>query len=92
MQIEAIKEKFGEMWKYVHRRQKVEWVLLFVVALIVGIAVKVEASKFITIGYNDYLVEQNSQEFNYSAMAKELAKEQGGNQAPSVAGGAACGL
>lgn len=66
---------------------------LFVIAIILGAVVKVEAAKYVTIGFNDYRVENQKQEYDFSAMEKaSIKRAQEGESAPTAPlGGAACG-
>lgn len=74
-------------------------ILLFIVAIILGGILKVGASRFIVIGYNDYLIERHNG-FDFVKMKQEVTKrnqeaqqkqeEQGGSDADVPV--AACGV
>jgi|GEM_PF-5949918 len=81
------------VWRsFMAKYTRKEFVILLVIGVIVGVAVKANASSQITMGYDDYLVVKNKQSFDYTQMAQTLAEENEGGQvaAPSL-GGAACG-
>jgi hypothetical protein len=49
-------------------------VLIFILGLLIGIAVKTEALKKITIGYDDYLMKIRMQSYNINGIQAELQK------------------
>jgi hypothetical protein len=51
----------------------IEWALIFILGILVGIAVKTEAKKTITVGFNDHKMKIFSQDFNINQLQKELA-------------------
>lgn len=52
---------------------KKNFILLFVVAIVLGGSVKVVASKFIVIGYKDYLIERHVG-FDFAQMKRDVAE------------------
>lgn len=42
----------------------INFLLIFILGFLVGVAVKTEAKKRVTIGYNDYLISQMKQDFD----------------------------
>jgi hypothetical protein len=44
--------------------KSVNFILILILGFLVGVAVKTEAKKRITIGYNDYLVTEMKQDFD----------------------------
>lgn len=96
----------GESQKEAPKKQSIveylrtNLLVLFLVAFVLGGAVKVLASQFVTIGYGDYLVEQHGGvDF---AVVEEKAKKQkeeeaqqaesgeGGQAVPSIPTGGSC--
>ena len=63
----------------------VNFLLIFILGFLVGVALKSEAQKRITIGFNDYLVPKYKQDINLMAPAAPAPQSQG--QAPSAADG-----
>ena len=51
-------------------------VMVLVLGFLIGIALKTEALKRVTIGYNDYLMKSKSQSYNINQMQVDLAKAQ----------------
>jgi|GEM_PF-1872804 len=51
------------------------WVLTFVLGLLIGIALKTEALKRVTIGYDDYLMKIKSQNYNINELQAKLQKQ-----------------
>lgn len=49
--------------------------LVFILGFLIGIAVKAEALKKISIGYNDYLIESKLQSYDINKIQSELQKE-----------------
>jgi hypothetical protein len=79
--------------KLFHRRSKFEFLLLLALGIMVGMAVKWNASSRVTMGYEDYLVEKNVQSFQYKALAQKVAEENGGVAGVATGGSAgSCGL
>jgi hypothetical protein len=56
----------------------IELALFFILGLLIGIAVKTEASKTITIGYNDYMMKIHSQGYDINKLQIDLAKKSAG--------------
>jgi len=74
----------------------IEIALIFVLGILIGIAVKTEAAKRITIGYNDYQIKTNGQQYNINKLQDDLLSKkssEAGNQAsqPAVPSGGSCG-
>lgn len=75
------------------RRSKFDFFLLLALGIMVGMAVKWNASSRVTMGYEDYLVEENVQAFEYKELAQKVAEENGGAGAIAPGGSAgSCGL
>jgi len=55
----------------------VNYLLILILGFLVGVAVKTEAKKKVTIGYNDYLVSEMKQGFDL--MKKEIVPAQPGS-------------
>jgi len=62
-------EKKGKMDLYI------EFGLIFILGVLIGIAVKTEASKKITIGFDDYQMKLFSQDYNINKMQPEVTKK-----------------
>lgn len=54
------------------KRQRKNWVLLFVLGVLIGITVKQEASRRIVIGFDDYRMKFGDQNYSINAIEKEL--------------------
>jgi len=81
-----MKKKMLNWLKKIKVNEKtVNYVLIFVLGFLVGIAVKTEAKNRITIGYGDYLVNGMKQGFDLNQPALS-AKAPGGQPAPSGQG------
>lgn len=50
-------------------------ILIFILGFLVGIALKLEALKKITIGYNDYLMDIKPQNYDINKMQADLSKK-----------------
>jgi hypothetical protein len=50
-------------------------VLIFLLGFLIGVAIKTEALKKITIGYNDYLMEIKPQSYDINQVQQTLQKE-----------------
>jgi hypothetical protein len=55
--------------------QRTEMILLFVLAFLIGIAVKTEAVKKITIGFDDYKLPVSSQNYDINTLQKDLIEK-----------------
>jgi hypothetical protein len=55
----------------------IEIALIFVLGILIGIAVKTEAVKRITMGYNDYQIKIEDDRYSISQLEKDLIKNQG---------------
>ncbi len=54
---------------------KIELALFFILGVLLGVTVKTEAVKRVTIGFNDYKVESAVDSYNVSAIKKKLTEE-----------------
>jgi hypothetical protein len=61
-------KKYKKMFKINERT--INYLLILILGFLVGVAVKTEAKKKVTIGYNDYLVGDMKQDFDL--MKKEI--------------------
>lgn len=52
----------------------IELVLFLILGILIGIAVKTEASKKITIGFDDYKMKIKKQDYNINQLQTDLAK------------------
>lgn len=92
--IEASREAFSEAPLETHKKKKtrkefyVELVLIFILGILVGVAIKTEAVKRVTMGFDDYKMKIARQDFNINKIQKDLntaqveaqAEEQGATQ------------
>lgn len=53
----------------------IELALLFILGVLIGIAVKTEASKKVTIGFDDYQMKLSKQDFNINQLQFDLIKK-----------------
>jgi len=53
----------------------IEFALIFILGILIGIAVKTEANKKITIGFDDYQMKLSKQDFNINNLQFEVAKK-----------------
>lgn len=64
--------------KEAERRKKtdayIEFGLIFILGLLIGIAIKTEAGKRITIGFDDYQMKLAKQDFNINKLQFEVTK------------------
>jgi hypothetical protein len=71
-------------------------VALFVIGALVGAVVKYQAEAYVTIGYEDYKVEEMRQGFDYQAMTVSIVKKRNAEAAQGSGGGVAgagvCGI
>lgn len=78
--VEEIKEPSEEREDNRGKNQKkdfyVEIILMLVLGILIGIAVKTEAAKRITIGSDDYKMKFSANAYNLNNLEKELAKTQ----------------
>jgi len=76
--------------KNIKKSYRTEIFFIFVIGLLIGIMVKAESVKKISIGFNDYKVVAKTQEYNIEAIEKSLfektekAKEAVSEEAKSV--------
>ena len=60
-----MKEKISGFAKKIKINEKtINYLLIFILGFLVGVAVKTEAKKRVTIGYGDYLVSEMKQDFD----------------------------
>lgn len=52
-----------------------EYILFLVLGFLLGIVIKTEAAKSITVGYNDYQVDTKSVYYDLNALQKKLKEE-----------------
>ena len=69
------------MYKFKITEKGINFLLIFILGFLVGVALKSEAQKRITIGFNDYLVPKYKQDINLMAPAQPQSPVQ--NQNPS---------
>lgn len=62
------------------RSLKIELALIFILGFLLGMVVKTEALKRITMGFNDYLIVSRESDFDYSAIEKRLSEAALNNQ------------
>ncbi|MCX6763043.1 MAG: hypothetical protein NT093_04695 [Candidatus Moranbacteria bacterium] len=65
------------MQKFKITEKGVNFLLIFILGFLVGVALKSEAQKRITIGFNDYLVGKYKQDINLMAPVPVPAASQG---------------
>lgn len=53
-----------------------ELALFLVLGFLIGVAVKTEAAKIITIGFNDYRIAPLTQDYDFNEIQKKLIEEQ----------------
>jgi len=85
---EEIKENNAEAEGNLEKNQKkdfyIEVILMLVLGILIGVAVKTEAAKRITIGSDDYRMKFFADTYNLNNLEKELAKSQAKTQAVEV--------
>lgn len=60
-----MKEKISGLIKKIRVNERaINYLLIFILGFLVGVAVKTEARKRITIGYGDYLLSEMKQDFD----------------------------
>ena len=72
------------MYKFKITEKGINFLLIFILGFLVGVALKSEAQKRITIGFNDYLVPKYKQDINLMAPATPA---QSPDQNPNPAAG-----
>jgi len=78
----------AEIVEYKKKRKDVivELSLFLILGILMGVTIKTEAAKKITIGFNDYKLENSHQAYNITMMQKEMmtqaAQQQAAQQAP----------
>jgi hypothetical protein len=69
----------------------IELALILVLGFLIGVAVKTEANKRITIGFNDYKMMASSSQYDISALQASLAnKNDSSGASQNSSDGAAC--
>ena len=72
-------ESFSENFKTVRKKRKsdfyIEMALFFILGALIGITLKTEASKRITIGYNDYQMNIYSQDYDINKLQADLTRK-----------------
>ncbi len=75
---EEIKEKNAKTESNLEKNQKkdfyIEVILMLILGILIGVAVKTEAAKRITIGSNDYKMKSSANAYNLNQLEKELSK------------------
>ncbi len=86
---EIISENISEEKQPVEKKFKFrnKLALIFVLGFLIGIALKTEALKKITIGYSDYLMNIKTQNYNINQMQADLSRAIEETQAQNEAGG-----
>ena len=78
--VEEIKENNLEIENNSEKNQKkdfyIEVLLMLILGILIGVAVKTEAVKRITIGSDDYKMKFFASSYNLNDLEKELAKRQ----------------
>jgi hypothetical protein len=78
--VEEIKENNLEKKDNWEKNQKkdfyIEIILMLILGILIGMAIKTEASKRITIGSDDYKIKFSDDAYNLNKLEKELAKNQ----------------
>lgn len=69
------------MNKFKITEKGINFLLIFILGFLVGVALKSEAQKRITIGFNDYLAEKYKQDINLMAPVQPQSESQN-NQDP----------
>jgi hypothetical protein len=82
---EEIKENIDNPEKNQKKDFYTEVILMLILGILIGVAVKTEAAKRITIGSDDYRMKFFANTYNLNNLEKELSK----NQAETQAAGAA---
>lgn len=76
--VEEIKEnsqEVGDNWEKNQRKDYyVEIILMLILGILIGVAVKTEAGKRITIGSDDYKMKFSANAYNLNELEKELSK------------------
>lgn len=69
-------EASGEEKKNKRKRDlRIEMVLFFILGILIGITLKTEAVKRITMGYNDYQMDIKKQDYDINKLQLDLAKK-----------------
>lgn len=77
-------------------RVNVDFFMIVLLAAVAGAVIKIEASKYVTIGYNDYRVENQRHGFDFNKMNESVIEKQKqdaeSGQGQTIPGaGASCG-
>lgn len=67
--------KIGDATRNKKRDFYVELVLLFILGILIGIAIKTEAYEKITIGFDDYRMRPAKQDFNINNLQADVARK-----------------
>lgn len=63
--------------------KSINFILILILGFLVGVAVKTEAKKRVTIGYNDYLVSEMKQGFDLFKEESPVPQQQAPTQPPT---------
>jgi|GEM_PF-949561 len=69
----------------------IEVALLFILGVLIGVAVKTEAAKKITVGFNDYKIKSAGSTYNINSLQAELMKKINDQKASQNSGAAPAG-
>lgn len=76
---EFSEESFSENTTTVRKKRRsdfyIEMVLFFILGVLIGITLKTEASKRITIGYNDYQMNIHLQDYDINKLQTDLTRK-----------------
>ena len=53
----------------------IELALILILGILVGVAIKTEAAKRITVGFDDYKIERNSVDYDINKLQSDLTKK-----------------
>ncbi|NTW27479.1 MAG: hypothetical protein HGA36_04090 [Candidatus Moranbacteria bacterium] len=86
IEVEEVEFETQEILEKKKRREAIfEMALFFVLGVLLGITMKTEAVKRITIGFNDYLIAKPTQSYDITAIKKgldaQMAEQQAAQQA-----------
>jgi uncharacterized membrane protein YcjF (UPF0283 family) len=78
-----------ETWEVLEKKRRkeaiFEMVLFFVLGVLIGVTLKTEAVKRITIGFNDYQIKKPAQSYDIAALKKNLDDQLAAQQAAQQA-------
>ncbi|OGI26353.1 MAG: hypothetical protein A3J76_04285 [Candidatus Moranbacteria bacterium RBG_13_45_13] len=79
-----MKEKITNFVKKIKINEKaINYLLILILGFLVGVAVKTEAKKRITIGYSDYLMSAMKQDFDLMKPEPKVAPQENQGQSPN---------